>query len=104
MGRIVIAAYRPKPGKADELRRLASTHLPLLRSQDLVTDRSEIIMQARDGTIVEVFEWASREAIESAHSNPEVLKMWDEFFKICDFVPIADVEEAGEMFSEFAAV
>ena len=61
-------------------------------------------MQARDGTIVEVFEWASREAIESAHSNPEVLKMWDEFFKICDFVPIADVEEAGEMFSEFAAV
>ena len=69
MGRIVIACYRPKPGKLDALRALMADHLPILRSQDLVTDRESIIMEAEDGTIVEVFEWKSQEAIEAAHSN-----------------------------------
>jgi hypothetical protein len=33
-------------------------------------------MQASDGTIVEVFELASADAIQAAHGHPAVLKMW----------------------------
>ena len=57
MGRIVIAAYRPKPGKEGELKALMATHLSTLRSQDLVTERESVMMEAADGTILEVFEW-----------------------------------------------
>ena len=101
MGRIVIACYRPKPGKEAELRALMKTHLPRLRSEDLVTDRPSILMEAEDGTVLEVFEWRSKAAIEAAHSNPRVLQMWDEYSAVCDYVPVNTVEEASQLFAEF---
>jgi hypothetical protein len=52
MGRIVIVGYRPKPGKAEELRALAAEHVPILRAEGLVTDRPAVLMEARDGTLV----------------------------------------------------
>ncbi len=101
MGRIAIAAYRPKPGKEGELKTLMATHLSTLRSQDLVTERESIMMEAADGTILEVFEWRSREAIAAAHENPVVLEMWEKFAAACDFIPAGEVAEIDQMFSEF---
>ena len=101
MGRIVIACYKPKPGKNDELRALMPAHLSTLRGEGLVTDRESIMMEAKDGTILEVFEWKSTEAIEAAHSNPVVGEMWKRYAEVCDFVPVGQVEEAMEMFSQF---
>ncbi len=102
MERIVIVAYKPKPGKEEALKRLVVTHLPRLRKEDLVTDRDPVLAEAEDGTIVEVFGWKSKEAMESAHDNPEVLKLWEEFDEICDYVPIADVPGSDKLFSEFS--
>jgi hypothetical protein len=58
-------------------------------------------MEAADGTIIEVFEWLSVEAIQSAHSNPTVQQMWDEYAEVCDYVPIGSLAEAGNLFSGF---
>ncbi|HZR05827.1 MAG TPA: hypothetical protein VFA61_08375 [Candidatus Udaeobacter sp.] len=44
-----------------------------MRKEGLVTGRAPTIMRARDGTINEVSEWKSREAIDAAHKNPNVL-------------------------------
>jgi hypothetical protein len=104
MGRIVIACYRPKPGKKEALKRLILDHVATLRSEGLVTDRDPITAEAEDGTIVEVFEWASAEAIESAHINAAVLKMWDQYNQVCDYIPVAEVPEAAKMFSEFSPI
>ena len=70
MGRIVIACYKPNPGQNVALRRLMPTHLTRLRAEGLVTDRASMTMEAEDGTIVEVFEWKSKQAIDAAHTNP----------------------------------
>jgi quinol monooxygenase YgiN len=104
MGRIVIACYRPKPGKQEDLRRLTADHVPTLRSLGLVTDRAAVAMEAEDGTIVEVFEWASRDAIEAAHGNPTVQAMWQAYDAVCDYVPIGAVPEAARLFSEFTPI
>lgn len=101
MGRIVIACYKPKPGKNEELKALMKTHLPRLKQENLVTDRESIMMEAGDGTIIEVFEWVSDEAIKNAHTNPAVLQMWDEYAGVCDYVPIGNVAEAANLFSGF---
>ena len=101
MERIVMVGYRPKPGKADELRKLMKTHLPILRSEGLVTDRESILMEASDGTIVEVFEWKSQEAIEAAHSNARVQEMWKEYESVCEYVPVGTLSEVRQLFSEF---
>jgi quinol monooxygenase YgiN len=100
-GVIVIVAYRPKSGKEKETLELVRHRVPTLRKEGLVTHRTPIIMRARGGTIVEVSEWKSQEAIDAAHKNPNVLAMWDKFFAICDCVPFRTLAEAEEMFPNF---
>ena len=56
------------------------SRVPTLRNEGLVTDRTPTIMRARDGTIIEVSEWKSQEAIDAAHKNPNVLAIWSKFF------------------------
>ena len=85
-GVCVIVAYRPKPGKGDELLELVRIRVPTLRKEGLISDRVPTIMRARDGTIIEVSEWKSREAIDAVHKNPNVLAMCEKFFAACDCV------------------
>ena len=103
-GVCVIVAYRPKPGKEQELLELVRNRVPTLRKEGLVTDRVPAIMRSRDGTIVEVSEWKSQEAIDAAHRNPNVLAMWDKFFAICECVPLNTLPEAADMFAGFAPI
>ena len=104
MGQIVIVAYKPKPGKQEALKQLMKTHLPRLKQERLVTDRESIIMEAADGTIIEVFEWLSAEAIASAHHNKAVQQMWSEYAEVCDYVPLSTLKEARDMFAGFVPV
>ena len=103
-GIVCIVAYRPKPGRESELLEIVRSRVPTLRQEGLVTDRVPVMMRAQDGTIIEVSEWKSREAIEAAHKNPRVLAMWDKFFAVCDCVPLKTVPEAETMFAGFEPI
>jgi len=103
-GVVVIVAYRTKPGKENELIDLVRSRVPTLRKEGLVSDRVPTIMRSRDGTIIEVSEWKSREAIDAAHKNPNVLAMWNKFFAICDCIPLNTLAEANEMFAGFEPI
>ena len=94
-GVIVIVAYRPKPGKEQEILELVRDRVPTLRKEGLRT---------KDGTIIEVSEWKSREAIDAAHKNPNVLAMWNKFFAVCDCVPLKTLAEADDMFAGFEPI
>jgi quinol monooxygenase YgiN len=103
-GVVVIVAYRPKPGKESETLDLVRSRVPTLHREGLVTERTPIIMRARDGTIIEVSEWKSQEAIDAAHKNPNVLAMWNRFFAVCDCVPLNQLSESAEMFAGFEPI
>ncbi len=100
-GRIVMVCYRPKPGKGTELRELMKTHLSVLAEEGLINDRPSTIMTAENGTIVEIFEWRSKQAIEQAHENPRVNWMWEAYAEVCDYIPVSQLPEAQTVFSEF---
>ena len=102
--RIVIVAYRPKPGKQDILLAEVRDHVHLLRSEGLATDRLPVVLRARDGAIIEIFEWASPAAIEEAHSNPRVQAMWARFAQVCDYAPLNTLPESADLFAEFEPV
>ena len=97
-------AYRPKSGKEKETLELVRHRVPTLRKEELVTDRAPTIMRGRDGTIIEVSEWKSQAAIDAAHKNPNVLAMWNNFFAVCDFIPLNALPESAEMFAGFEPV
>ena len=75
IGRIVMAAYRLKPGLTADLQRLMRKHLQLLCSQELAPGQPSSMMTARNGAIIEGFDWQSREALGLAQRNPAVLRM-----------------------------
>jgi len=101
MGRIVIACYRPNPGKVQDLHDLVRAHVHRLRELRLVTEREPIVMESKDGTVLEVFEWTCQEAIDRAHGDPAVQAMWADFEAACDYVPVSSLAEARELFPGF---
>ena len=104
MGRFVIVAYAPKAGKEEQLLAAVRKHLQVLQAEQLVTDRPAYVMRAGDGTILEIFEWRSAEAINAAHTNPAVQALWADFGAACDYVPLSKLAETHQMFAEFDAV
>ena len=62
------------------------------------------VMRAKDGAIIEVFEWASPAAIAEAHANPRVQAMWARFAAVSDIVPLNTLFESADLFAEFEPV
>jgi quinol monooxygenase YgiN len=104
VGRIVIAAFRPKPGKEEELKAVMATRLPLLRRLGLATDRTNITMRAVDGTILDVSEWTDDAAIDRAHDLPEIHELWGRYGACCDDVKLEQLPEGHHDFATFDAV
>ena len=104
MTQIVLVCYQPKEGKAEALKALVKEHVTILLGLQMATNRTPVIMEAKNGTILEVFEWVSEEAIKNAHTNPEVHKMWAQFNEVCTYVAPTALEECQHIFSGFKAV
>jgi quinol monooxygenase YgiN len=104
MPHLVICAFRPKPGKEQELLGVIRDHMPTLRSQSLITERAPIVGRAADGTIIEVFEWRSQAAVDEAHRNPVVRTLWDRFEACSEYLSLRDVPETASPFPHFEPV
>ncbi len=104
MGHLVIACYRPKPGQDAALLNCVRDHLPALRKEGLATDRPSVVLRAGDGTLLELFEWKSEEAVAAAHHNVGVQAIWSRFFALSDCVKLSDLAESAEMFPHFEPV
>jgi quinol monooxygenase YgiN len=104
MGRIVLAVYRPGPGKAERLMQIVARHEDILRRENLITARAVCLMRAADGTIVEMFEWTSAAAIEHAHQNLAVQSLWREFSEVCTYATLDSLAESRAPFADFEAI
>jgi hypothetical protein len=102
MGRIVIVAFRPRPGRQQALESLIRRHDQLLRAEGLVSDRRPTLMRAADGTMVQLLEWVV--PVETIRGAPVLRSMRAEFEAVAEFVPLADVPEARQLFADFEAV
>ena len=104
MGEYVIAIYRPKEGKEAELLGCVRSHLPVLRAEDLVTEREALVLRAPDGAIVEIFEWKSAEAVAAAHDNAAVRALWARFDACSTFGTLSTLPGAETPFPSFELI
>jgi hypothetical protein len=104
MGQFTIAAYRPRPGRAQDLLQLVREHHPVLRREGLATERRPYVMRAGDGTLLEVFEWTSSGSSDEAHHNAAVQSLWARFNQACEYVSLSALAEAQGPFASFEAV
>lgn len=104
MGRVVIVVYRPLKGKEAALEHLVKSHHAVLRQHQFATARNPVVMKAHDGSIVEVFEWISQEAMEKAHTHSVVAQLWEKFGEVCTYEKPVNLNEFHNLFSEFESV
>jgi quinol monooxygenase YgiN len=104
MGAYVIAIYKPKPGQDAELLACVRAHLPILRQEDLVTEREALVLRAPDGALLEIVEWKSQDAVDAAHHNAAVRALWARFDACCTFGTLAALPGADGPFPHFALV
>ena len=97
----VIAIYRPEPDCEAALFDLIRTHVPRLRELGLAKDTEVTLLRATDGSVLEIFDWTDAAAVETAHTNPEVQKIWTAFSEVCDWGTLGSLEEAGGPFPHF---
>ena len=67
-------------------------------------ERTALVLRAGDGSLLEIFEWVSEAAIESAHANPAVHALWERYAACCDYITLGDLAEAKTMFPSFTLV
>lgn len=101
MGYIVIGAYKPNAGKTKALAKMLETHVDSLRLEGFATARNHILMQAKDGTFIEIYEWVSANSHQMAIRNTVISGIWGEMDKICTYIPASRVPELDNLFSEF---
>lgn len=101
---MAFAMYKPNEGKADELKEILKNHLPQLREYGLISDRDTYTIQSEDGTIIEIFEWASEEAKATAHRHPATMQLWGQMMNICTFPAMMDMPESGKSFPNFKVI
>lgn len=101
MGILVICSYRPRAGHEEEARLLMAGHVPLLRAHGLITDRPVVQGVAKDGELVEIFEWESVEKSRGAPAIAEIGQHWKAMGEVMDFVPLAQLAEAQHAFAHF---
>jgi|ERR1700733_12143579 hypothetical protein len=102
--KVVFALYRPHAGKDAELLQAVAKHYPVLRKLELITDRAPVVVRAKDGSIVEVFEWVSDEAAEQAHEHPEIAAVWEDMGKVGDVAALSSLPEVHRPFPHFEPV
>ena len=99
---MAFATYKAKEGMHDTLMELVKCHIPTLRENGLITDKTSYTAISADGTVIEVFEWVNNDAVRTAHSHPAISAIWDKMIEVADFIPMKDLPEAGRPFPGFA--
>ena len=100
-GAMEIAAYRP----LDESRRkplleLVRMHNTTLRVEGLITERPAQLLEASDGTLLEIFEWKPG-AAKTGRDHPAIQRLWKKMETVAEFVPLISLQEAETPFPHF---
>jgi hypothetical protein len=100
---IAIAVYHAMEEKEEEFFSLIRAHWPVLYRRGLVTPMRPKVAQSATtpGVFIETFEWKSPAAVDRAHRDPEVQRIWNAMAAIWQ-KPSATLARLPECQSQFA--
>jgi hypothetical protein len=104
MSKIALIVYKPRQDHTQDLIDSLLQNIPVMRKLGLVTYREQIVAKAKDGSIVQIFEWVEDDSQEQAMAHPVVQEMWINVSKISDFQKPMAVAEFQETLSMFEVV
>ncbi|MBP9925153.1 MAG: hypothetical protein KBF45_04125 [Cyclobacteriaceae bacterium] len=104
MGRIFLIIYNPHKGKEQELLSIVKSGYVLLIDGGYVTDRPPILMKAKNGNLLLIFEWKDSNSKEMAQADPAIQEQWKRVSKVSEFEKPDSLIEFSDVFPEFEAI
>jgi hypothetical protein len=101
---IVLAAYRPREGRGEELVRLLHEDVATLRRRGHATARPAPLIRTEQGELLVVLEWASEHAVGDAHEDPEVLAVWRRKDELAEYLGPRELAGAEVPFARWTLV
>jgi hypothetical protein len=101
---LALSAYRPLPGKAEELQVFFTEELATLRRRGHVTDRPAPVVRTDHDEFLVVLEWSSDHAVGDAHADPEILALWERKAQLAEYVAPGELAGSGIPFARWTIV
>ena len=102
--RMSLSCYRPRPERDAQLRELFSVELATLRAGGHVTDRRVPICRTDAGDYLVILEWAHEDAVDDAHRDPAVLRVWARKAELSEYLAPADLTGSDIPFVSYRVV
>jgi hypothetical protein len=101
---LALSAYRPRPGRSEELVHFFAEELATLRRRGHVTERRAPVVRTDAGEFLVVLEWASDHAVGDAHEDPEILVLWERKAQLAEYIPPRELAGSDAPFARWTIV
>jgi hypothetical protein len=101
---LALAAYRPRPEREDDFLVFLHEELALLRRRGHVTERRAPVVRAPKGELLVVLEWSTDHAVDDAHADPDVLKVWDRKAELAEYIAPAALSGSDIPFARWPVI
>ena len=99
--RLSLSAYRPKPGRSDELLPHLRHEVATLRARSHVTNRPAPIYLTDRGEYLVINEWASASSVDEAHEDDVVQEVWRRKEQLVDYIAPGDLDKSSVPFVSY---
>ena len=99
--RMSLSAYRPRPGRDDEVVPHLREEVATLRAYGYITSRPAPICLTARGEYLVISEWATETSVDEAHADDVILEVWRRKEKLVEYIAPADLEGSGVPFASY---
>ena len=99
--RISLSAYRPRPGRGDEVVPHVREEVATLRTHGYITSRAAPICLTARGEYLVIAEWATETSVDEAHADDVILEVWRRKEQLVEYIAPADLDGSGVPFASF---
>jgi len=99
--RLSVSAYRPRPGRSDELLPHLRHEVATLRARGHITYRPAPICLTDRGEYLVITEWATATSVDEAHDDEVVLEVWRRKEQLVDYIAASDLDKSSVSFVSY---
>ena len=99
--RLSLSAYRPRPGRSDEVLRHLRHEVATLRARGHITKRPAPICLTDRGEYLVITEWATPASVDEAHEDEVVVEVWRRKEQLVDYIAPSDLDRSSVSFVSY---
>jgi hypothetical protein len=92
--RLSLSAYRPRPGRSDEVLPHLRHEVATLRARGHITSRPAPICLTARGEYLVIAEWATESSVDEAHEDEVILEVWRRKEQLVEYIAPSDLDKS----------